>query len=70
MCVDYRALNKVIIKNKYPVPLIQDLMDILCGASIFTKLGLRSGYWQVQIAEGDERKTTFLGMSFGLTNAT
>jgi hypothetical protein len=42
----------------------------LCGASIFTKLGLRSGYWQVQIAEGDERKTTFLGMSFGLTNAT
>jgi hypothetical protein len=70
MCVDYRALNKVIIKNKYPVPLIQDLMDILCGASIFTKLGLRSRYWQVQIAEGDERKTTFLGMSFGLTNAT
>jgi hypothetical protein len=70
MCVDYRALNKVIIKNKYPVPLIQDLMDILCGASIFTKLGLRSGYWQVQIAEGNERKTTFLGMSFGLTNAT
>jgi len=78
MCVDYRALNKVTIKNKYPVPLIQDLMDRLCGASIFTKLDLRSRYWQVQVADGDEYKTTcvtrygsyeFLVMPFGLTNA-
>ena len=78
MCVDYRALNKVTIKNKYPVPLVQDLFDRLCKASYFTKLDLRSGYWQVRIAEGDEEKTTcvtrygsfqFLVMPFGLTNA-
>jgi hypothetical protein len=44
MCVDYQALNKVTIKNKYLVSFIQDLMDRLCGASIFIKLDLRSGY--------------------------
>lgn len=58
MCVDYRALNKVTIKNKYPVPLIADLFDRLSKATYFTKLDLRSGYWQVRIAEGDEEKTT------------
>lgn len=45
MCVDYRALNKVTVKNKYPVPLVQDLMDRLRKACRFTKLDLRSGYW-------------------------
>ena len=78
MCVDYRALNKVTVKNKYPVPLIQDLFDKLCKATYFTKLDLRLGYWQVRIAKGDEPKTTcvtrygsyeFLVMPFGLTNA-
>lgn len=78
MCVDYRALNKVTIKNKYPVPLVEDLFDRLSKATYFTKLDLRSGYWQVRIAAGDEGKTTcvtrygsyeFLVMPFGLTNA-
>ena len=78
MCVDYRALNKVTIKNKYPIPLAAELFDILAKAWYFTKLDLRSGYWQVRITEGDEAKTTcvtrygsyeFLVMSFGLTNA-
>ena len=74
----YRALNKVTIKNKYPIPLVADLFDQLGHARYFTKLELRSGYYQVRIAEEDEPKTTcvarygsyeFLVMPFGLTNA-
>ena len=77
MCVDYRALNKVSIKNKYLIPLIAELFDILSKASYFTKLYLRSGYWQVPIVAGDDEITTsvtqygsydFLVMPFGLTN--
>ena len=72
------ALNKLTIKNKYPLPLIADSFDQLSKAMYFTKLDLRSGYYQVRIAEGDEPKTTcvtrygsyeFLVMPFGLTNA-
>ena len=78
MCVDYRALNKATVKNKYSVPLVQDLMDKLSKACWFTKLDLRAGYWQVRITDGDEPKTTcvtrygsyeFLVMPFGQTNA-
>ena len=58
MCIDYRALNKATAKNKYSIPLIADLFDQLGRAKYFTKLDLRSGYYQVRIAEGDEPKTT------------
>ncbi|KAL0285953.1 UNVERIFIED_CONTAM: RNA-directed DNA polymerase [Sesamum angustifolium] len=78
MCCDYRALNKITVKNKYPIPLVADCFDRLSRAKYFTKIDLRSGYWQVRIKEGDEAKTTvvtrygafeFLVMPFGLTNA-
>lgn len=76
-CIDYRALNKVRVKNKYPIPLVADLFDQLGGAKYFTKLDLHPGYYQVRIANGNEKKTTcvmrygayeFLVMPFGLTN--
>lgn len=58
MCVDYRALNKILVKNKYPIPLIADCFDQLCHAKFYTKIDLRSGYWQVRIKARDEHKTT------------
>jgi hypothetical protein len=59
LCIDFRQLNKVIVKNKYPLPRINDLFDQLRGAHIFSKIDLRSGYYQVRIKEEDIRKTTF-----------
>ncbi len=58
MCVDYRALNKATVKNWYPLLQINDLFDRLSGAKVFSRIDLRSGYYQIQITEGDEEKTT------------
>jgi hypothetical protein len=59
MCIDYRALNEVTIKNKCPLPRIEDLFDKLRGASVLSKIDLRSGYHQLKIRPSDVPKTTF-----------
>ena len=78
MCGDYRNLNSVTIKNKYPLPRIQDLFDQVRGAGVFSKIDLRSGYHQIKIKAKDIPKTAFVSryghheylvVPFGLTNA-
>jgi hypothetical protein len=79
MCADYRSLNEVTIKNKYPLPWIEDLFDQMKGSSVFSKIDLRSRYHQLKIRESDIPKTTFCTryglyeytmMSFRLTNVS
>nr|GEZ96583.1 retrotransposon protein, putative, Ty3-gypsy subclass [Tanacetum cinerariifolium] len=78
MCIDYRELNKLMVKNRYPLPRIDDLFDQLQGPSVYSKIDPRSGYHQLRVREKDIPKTTFRTryghyefqvMLFGLTNA-
>src|ERR1700738_3104482 len=78
LCVDYRGLNKITVLNRYPLPLIHELRDRVCGAKLFSKIDLKTGFNLIRIKQGDEWKTAFrtryglyeyLVMPFGLANA-
>ncbi|GJX05634.1 putative reverse transcriptase domain-containing protein, partial [Tanacetum coccineum] len=79
MCIDYRELNKLMVKNRYPLPRIDNLFDQLQGSSVYSKIHLRTGYHKLRVREEDIPKTAFITcyghyefqvMPFGLTNAS
>ena len=78
LCIDYRGLNKVTVKNRYPLPLMGEILNRVNGATVFSKIDLKDAYYRIRIRPGDEWKTAFrtrygqyeyLVMPFGLTNA-
>jgi hypothetical protein len=78
LCVDYRGLNAITVKDQYPIPLISELLDRLNGAKVFSKMDLKDAYYRIRIKEGNERKTAFrtryghfefLVLPMGLTNS-
>ena len=69
MCVDYRALNKQTVRDRFPLPHIEDLLNRLAGARTFSKIDLKQGFWQLRVAPEDEHKTAFVTHGLAVTSS-